>query len=189
VGHGPSRVAALVAAISPWDATEREHQAAALAWLAGTRDIYRRVKPGIPSPHLVSYVLLADPVSSGVFLVDHRLSGLWLPAGGHVERFEDPLETARREAMEELGISADLSITGPRPLFVTVTPTRGADPHTDVSLWYVLAGVRDMPITLDQREFAGGRWWTREEIEAADPTRFDPHLPRFLTKLRALTRP
>lgn len=173
-------VAGVVASIDPFDSVERAHRASALEWLAGTRDIYRRVKPATPSPHLVSYVVLADPADWSVFLVDHRLAGLWLPAGGHVEPYEDPLTTARREAMEELGI--DAPVTG--PLFITVTPTTGPDPHTDVSLWYLLSGDRSLPITLDTREFAGGRWWTPTEIAAASSSSFDPHIGRFLAKLR-----
>jgi hypothetical protein len=83
-------VAALVAAIEPFDDTERAHQADALAWLASTPDVYRRVRPATPPRHLVSYAFLADPRDESVFLVDHRLAGLWRPAGGHVEPLEEP---------------------------------------------------------------------------------------------------
>ena len=127
------------------------------------------------------------PADGGVFLVDHRLAGLWLPAGGHVEPGEDPLDTVRRETREELGIDAEFPHGGGQPVFITVTPT--TDPpalrHTDVSLWYVLRGHRELPIRLDQREFTGGRWWTTAEIRAAGPAVFDPHLGRFLAKLGA----
>jgi 8-oxo-dGTP pyrophosphatase MutT (NUDIX family) len=181
-------VAALVAAIEPFDDTERAHQADTLAWLASTNDIYRRARPATPPRHLVSYAVLADPRDGSVFLVDHRLSGLWLPAGGHVEPQEEPADTAEREAREELGIEADFSVAGRRPVFVTVTPTTGPDPHTDVSLWYLLAGQRGMPITLDPREFSGGRWWTGPQLESADPALFDPCMGRFLARLRAQPR-
>jgi hypothetical protein len=42
-------------------------------------------------------------------------------------------------------------------------------------------------ITLDPREFAGGRWWTTAEIAAADPDGFEPHLGRFIAKARFRT--
>jgi hypothetical protein len=58
--------------------------------------------------------------------------------------------------------------------------------HTDVSLWYVIAGHPGLPVVLDHREFAGGRWWTAAELEAASPALFDPHLGRFLAKVRAM---
>ena len=184
-----SAVRDLVAAIAPTDDLERAHQADVLAWLSSTDDIYRRRKPATPSKHLVSYTALLDPTDGAVFLVDHRLAGLTLPPGGHVEPGEDPAVTAHRETREELGIEADFSLAGPRPAFLTVTRTVGLDDdHTDVSLWYLLAGGRRSPIILDEREFTGGRWWTPAEIEAADPELFDPHLGRFMAKVAPLLR-
>jgi 8-oxo-dGTP diphosphatase len=188
VTSGPRDVAALVAAIEPCDDTERAHQADVLAWLASTPDVYRRVRPATPPRHLVSYAVLAGPRDGSVFLVDHRLAGRWLPAGGHVEPFEEPAVTAEREAREELGIEADFSVAGRRPVFVTVTPTVGPDSHTDVSLWYLLAGQPGMPIVLDPREFSGGRWWTGPQLESADPVLFDPGMSRFLAKVRGQPR-
>jgi hypothetical protein len=41
-----------------------------------------------------------------------------------------------------------------------------------------------MPITLDDREFAGGRWWAADEVVSADAALFDPCFGRFLAKLR-----
>jgi hypothetical protein len=132
VADGPRDVAALIAAVEPYDDTERAQQADVLAWLASTSDIYRRVKPATPPRHLVSCTVLTDPRGGSVFLVDHRLSGL----------------------------------------------------RTDVSLWYLLAGYPGMPVVLDPREFAGGRWWTGAELDSADPARFDPNMSRFLAKVR-----
>jgi 8-oxo-dGTP diphosphatase len=80
-------------------------------------------------------------------------------------------------------------VAGHRPVFLTVTPTTGlASRHTDVSLWYIIAGTRQLPVVPDPREFTGGRWWTIPEIEAADRARFDPHLGRFLAKVRSVIR-
>jgi 8-oxo-dGTP diphosphatase len=187
MAHSPQAVRELAAAIDPADELERAHRSDVLAWLAGTRDIYRRRRPATPPKHLVSYAVLIDPRDASVFLVDHVLAGLHLPSGGHVEPGEDPADTARREAREELGIEADFVAAGPRPVFLTVTRTVGTGPsHTDVSLWYVIAGHPGLPVVLDHREFTGGRWWTVPELEAASPALFDPHLGRFLAKIRAM---
>jgi hypothetical protein len=67
-----------------------------------------------------------------------------------------------------------------------VTQTTGPDSHTDVSLWFLLAGYPGMPVVLDPGEFADGRWWTGPELESADPALFDPAMGRFLAKLRSL---
>ncbi len=102
-----------------------------------------------------------------------------------MEPAENPANTVRREATEELGIKADLSVAGGRPAFLTVTRTIGFDAgHIDVSLWYLISGNRQMSIAPDPREFSGGRWWAAEEIEAASPALFDPHLGRFISKIR-----
>ncbi len=180
-----AEIRALVAGLVPADATEAEHQSRVLAWVDGTADIFRRVSPRTPSPHLVSYFLPVDPASGSMLLADHCKSGLWLPPGGHVEPGEHPAETVRRETREELGIDARFSpLTGERPAFVTVTPTvPGPGQHTDVSLWFVLECGADEELTPDPAEFRGVHWWTRPEIARADPGILDPHFRRMLAKI------
>ncbi|MCO8274828.1 NUDIX domain-containing protein [Actinoplanes sp. TRM 88003] len=175
-------VRAVVARLEPGDDIEAAHRAQTLDWLARTDDVYRRVKPATPDQHLVSYVVPVDPRDGAILLVDHVNAGLWLPPGGHVEPDEDPLLTARREIAEELGL--DGSGVSREPVFLTVTRTVGIDAgHTDVSLWYVMSCDQEQALVVDDGEFHRVRWWSRDELAAADPGRFDPHFFRFLTKL------
>ncbi|BCY10461.1 NUDIX hydrolase [Actinoplanes sp. L3-i22] len=171
----------LVSRLQPSDELAADHRRQALTWLSGTGDVFRRVKPASPPQHLVSYVV---PVAADgrILLVEHINAGLWLPPGGHVEPDEDPAVTARREIEEELGLgAAGLSGT---PGFLTITRTVGIDHgHTDVSLWYTLACTGDEELRPDDGEFTAVRWWTRAELAAADPARFDPHFFRFLAAL------
>lgn len=177
-------VSQLVEGLQPLDEFERADQDRALAWLASTGDIWRRAKPATPSPHLVSYVLLVDPDQRRVLLCDHRLSGLWLPTGGHVEPGEHPLETVRRETAEELGLTeVTLLPDVPAPFFTTWTRTVGQERHVDVSLWFALHGRESEPLDWDRREFHTVRWWHGDEVDAADPAQFDPQLGRALDKL------
>jgi 8-oxo-dGTP diphosphatase len=115
---------------APVDELGAEHRASALAWLASTDDVFRRIKPATPSQHLVSYVV---PVAADgrILLVDHVNAGLWLPPGGHVEVDEDPALTARREIREELGLG-DTGLSR-WPIFLTVTRTVGQDQRPDLS--------------------------------------------------------
>ena len=180
-----AKIAAQIMGIVPLDETERAHREDALRWLASTDDVFRRIPPRTPPKHVVSYFLLRDPADGSVLLVDHRKAGLWLPTGGHVDPGEDPVETVKREAGEELGIDAVFAEEPPAPSFITVTETTGPveQRHTDVSLWFLLVGSRTQALIPDMREFASVRWWTPGEVSAADATRFDPHLGRFLAKV------
>lgn len=171
---------------------EGAHQETALRWLDSTRDIYRRVKPATPSPHLVSYFLLVDRATRAVLLCDHRLSGLWLPTGGHVEPGEHPVDTVRREVVEELGIEATFDVvTGTKPFLLTVTETVGdlATRHTDVSSWFALAGHPGQLLHPDEREFKSVRWWNISELHAAALDRLEPHVLRALSALETNTSP
>ncbi|BDH55080.1 DNA mismatch repair protein MutT [Tsukamurella sp. PLM1] len=177
--------------IVPIDPLETEHRAEVLRWLTQTTDVFRRVSsPVEPSRHLVSYFLLVDPNDGSVLLGDHVKASLWLPSGGHVEPDEHPADTVVRECQEELGIEAAFHpIVGAHPLFITVTDTVGSDNvHNDVSLWYVLAHSSDAELRVDPREYRSVRWWQPDEILAADPVLFDPHMGRMLSKLGRLSQ-
>jgi 8-oxo-dGTP diphosphatase len=181
-----SVITALVSDFKPADDLGLEQRQDVLAWLGGTDDIFRRVKPRTPSPHLVSYFLLIDRPAASVLLCDHRLSGLWLPTGGHVEPGEHPADTARREVVEELGVTAEFDPEfGEQPFFLTMAETAGppALRHVDVSFWFALAGRAGQRLDPDPREFAGVRWWPTADLRAASPGQFDPHMLRALDAL------
>ncbi|MBY6413898.1 NUDIX hydrolase [Rhodococcus sp. BP-252] len=179
-------IAREVAAIVPADNVERTHRDQVLRWLAETQDVFRRVaNPVAPVRHLVSYFMVFDVTAGLVLLGEHIKAGLWLPPGGHVEPGEHPVDTVVRECREELGIDATfLPAAGRKPVFVTITDTVGsANVHNDVSLWYCLSVSRDTPMTIDPGEYTTVRWWSQDEITAAEPAKFDPHMIRMLRKL------
>ncbi|GGT00199.1 DNA mismatch repair protein MutT [Streptomyces violaceus] len=175
----------LVGAIEPWDHLERTHLEAATQWIVGGAPLYRVRKPDVPAMHLVSYLVVLDDTRGQLLLVAHRKAGLWLPAGGHVEPGEDPWATVVRECREELGIAAVASpVAGERPLFLTVTRTRGQGAHTDVSLWYLLNAGADTVTSYDHREFDAIRWLTDEQVLEQPEELLDPHMHRFTRKLQ-----
>ena len=172
-------ISKIVAAIEPLDDLEREHRDATIQWIRSGAPIFRTMKPDVPPMHLVSYFALVDEIRGKLLLVDHKLAGLWLPSGGHVEPDEDPRATVIRELSEELKLAADFM--QPNPLFITVTRTLGHGDHTDVSLWYLLRGDSTRAIDFDRGEFHGVRWFGFDEIPFE---RTDPHMRRFVAKLR-----
>jgi len=173
------QIHAEIEAISPADAIEAEHHADALTWLRSGAELCRIAKPATPPKHLVSYFAVVD--GENLLLVDHKNAQLWLPSGGHVEPGEHPRETVARELFEELGFKAAHEI-GP-PLMITASETVGLTAgHTDVSLWYVVHGDRSQELQYDKQEFNDVRWFKFSEIPYY---RTDPHLRRFVQKLKA----
>jgi 8-oxo-dGTP pyrophosphatase MutT (NUDIX family) len=54
---------------------------------------------------------------SRVALHWHRKNQMWLPAGGHLEPGEDPLEATLREVREEFALEAEVIGDGPRVVY------------------------------------------------------------------------
>ena len=177
-----NEIAAVVAAIDPIDELERMHRDSTIEWIRSGAPIFRTKKPEVPPKHLVSYFAVIDQQRGKLLLVDHKLAGLWLPSGGHVEPNEAPDATVARELSEELGLTADFIHAG--PLFITVTRTRKDGGHTDVSLWYLIRGDSSRVIEFDRSEFHSVRWFGFDEIPFE---RSDPHMRRFMGKLRTAT--
>ena len=177
-------IAQTVRSIQPYDSLEADHRDTTLSWIASGAPLCRIEKPDVPPRHLVSYFVVLDPEADAVLLVNHRLAGLWLPPGGHVEPHEHPRVTVVREADEELGLHARFfTMLGDNPFFVSVTTTRGIGQHTDVSLWYVIEGSRHKELAYDDREFGGYQWFDINQVLEMDSAELDPHMHRFLHKL------
>lgn len=180
------RLLDLLAGIDPVDEAEGEDIVRAARWIASGDPLYRVRKPDVPATHLVSYVVALDESTGELLLAAHRGAGLWLPTGGHVEPAEDPWHAAIRECREELSVPALPSqVAGDQPFFVSVTDTRGAGSHVDVSLWYVVAVDRAAVTSYDEGEFAAVRWLTPAEVLAEPIEGLDPQLHRFAGKLTA----
>lgn len=170
-----------IRSIDPFDALEAEHRRETIDWVESGAELARLKKPDTPPKHLVSYFLLVD--GEHYLLVEHRNAGLWLPTGGHVEPGERPIETARREAKEELGITP--RFLADEPLFVTSTKTVGRTAgHTDVSLWFVVLAEQSQRFDYDRNEFKSVRWFHRDELPLEQ---CDPHMGRFVEKLERRT--
>ena len=168
-----------VASILPFDEIEIEHRREVLAWIDSGVELCRLAKPASPPVHLVSYFALID--EGHMLLVEHRNAQLWRPTGGHVEPGEHPRVTVVRELLEELRIDYVGEVDS--PLMVTSTKTVGVTAgHTDVSLWYALRGDRTHALEFDSSEFLSVCWYPFDDIPFE---RSDPHMRRFVTKLRA----
>jgi 8-oxo-dGTP diphosphatase len=179
----------LVEDIETYDQLEEEHKFNVLNWIDSKEPLFRITKPDNPPKHLVSYFVLFDSVNNSILLIDHIKARLWLPTGGHVEVDEDPLDTVIREAREELNIDASLNTEfEANPFFITVTSTQHTDIHTDVSLWYIIEGDSNTVLEFDQKEMKSYRWLTLDSVLQENLSKFDPHMHRFVNKMKNYLR-
>lgn len=168
----------LIKNIPPFNHEEAQVIEETIEWITSGAPLYRLHKPDFPKKHLVTYFLHFDITAEKVLLVDHRKANLWLPAGGHIEPDENPLDSVERECLEELGIASEF--IQKTPLFISATETTGpSHPHIDVNLWYLLKGDASKTLLFDQTEFRSVHWFSFDEIPF-DHT--DQNLKTFIEK-------
>lgn len=178
-------IKSLFQAIEPFDAVEAEHKKDVIKWIDSGVPLFRVSKPDNPPKHLVSYFVLYDSSNDSIMLIDHVKAKLWLPPGGHVDINEHPRDTVVREAKEELDIDVTFDTNfGDSPLFVTVTETKHAGSHTDVSLWHIVRGDSSISLNCDSTEINSYKWQTLDQVLETDISKLDPHMHSFVNKMK-----
>ena len=129
--------------------------------------------------YTASVLIISDGQPAKALLTHHRKFDKWMPAGGHQEPWENPIETAIRETKEETGI--DVSNVMPAPiLFDAVTqqipppnyfleeeiPSFGDKPlHYHLDHIYVVK-LPEQIARHDQKESHAVKWFTLEQTES-----------------------
>jgi 8-oxo-dGTP pyrophosphatase MutT (NUDIX family) len=116
------------------------------------------------------------------FLVDdgrvalhwHRKEQMWLPAGGHVEPDEDPVQAVVRETFEETGVEAEVVASSPAydfakpaqlpPPIVILVEDIAEGPHQHIDMIYALR-----PRTPVAGLLPGFVWVSEAQLQANDP--------------------
>jgi 8-oxo-dGTP pyrophosphatase MutT (NUDIX family) len=116
----------------------------------------------------------------GVVLLRHRLLGIWVQPGGHVELDEAPHDAAARETREETGLKVD-HLDPPRLVHVNVHPGPRGHHHFDCR-WLLEARTTALRPDAGETEEVG--WF--EPAAAID--RCEPGLRAGLGKALELAR-
>lgn len=122
------------------------------------------VQENDPVVHFGIFFWPYNPKTKEVFITHHKKSGLWLAAGGHMERGEMPYDTAVREAREELGfVLKNLDKT---PFMISKTPVNmpGYQCRVHYDIWYLLP-TDGQTFDIDPQEFFDTKWVKLKEAE------------------------
>jgi 8-oxo-dGTP pyrophosphatase MutT (NUDIX family) len=115
----------------------------------------------------------------------HRKLAMWLPAGGHIEANEDPVEAVLRETIEEFAIEAEVMQLGlRRGSYYDGGPTQIEPPHC-VQNCIVEPGHEHIDFIWHLNGYPGRSegdnsppvWFTIEELEAGIGTHNGVHHP------------
>lgn len=121
--------------------------------------------------------ILSSDSPKKVLLIHHKKLGRWLQPGGHIERFENPLEAAVREVKEETGIDIgflkdqvhfidDNASFLPIPKFLmeqTIPAFEDQPKHYHLDINY-LVEIPEQSLKLSEHESHDIGWFTKEEI-------------------------
>jgi 8-oxo-dGTP pyrophosphatase MutT (NUDIX family) len=141
--------------------------------------------------HFTASAFVLSPDRRDLVLIHHKKLGIWVQPGGHIEASdEDLLRSARREVLEEVGLSElesieSISGAGGSLLFdvdIHLIPARKADPaheHFDVRFAFV-SKTREL---VHSEEVADLRW---VPLDAVEQMGTDESVLRAVAKLRAL---
>lgn len=124
----------------------------------------------------VAVIVLTQERPRKVLLLHHRKFDKWMPPGGHVESWENPMEAAIREAREETGLDIapyldpiqpiDHSSVLPRPSYMLESKIQayGDEPehyHTDIC--YVVH-IPEQAVNHNVHESHDIRWFDHSQL-------------------------
>lgn len=101
----------------------------------------------------------------------------WAPPGGHLEFFESPQECARREVLEETGIS----VKNICPSFYTNDFYTKENKHY-ITLYFICDHDSGIPVVLEPNKCMQWGWFAWEEL----PTPLFLSFENFVNKINAL---
>lgn len=155
-----------------------------IAFVEGRADcLLRSCVPG----HLTGSAWIVSPDRRRTLLTHHRKLGKWLQLGGHADGDEDLLAVARREAIEESGLTAVHAVS---PAIFDVDrhwiPPRKSDPghyHYDLRFLFAADPAAALAISSESKDLA---WVAIDQVTTLNP---EESMARMVRKTQAVRDP
>lgn len=151
------------------------------AFLEDHQDIYSRDNL---FGHITASAFILSPDSKSVLLIEHKKYRKWLIPGGHVDPEETPVEAARREAEEEVGIR-EMTLLSQSILDIDIhripsSEKRGEPEHWHFDVRFLFQAHQDR-VSLNLEEATDYRWVSLSEAKRLR----DRPLTRMISKIPA----
>ncbi len=137
--------------------------------------------------HLTASALVLNSEGSHVLLIAHKSLGRWLQPGGHIEPDEELEAAARRELVEETGLSA-VRLLNELPIDVDsheipANAQKGEGPHLHHDFQYLYQLTSPAAIALQEDEVSQFKWVSLDDLAHGD---YGRRLSRVSAKLSDL---
>jgi len=126
--------------------------------------------------HFTSTVFVVDLSKEAILLHWHEKVCAWLPPGGHIEIDEDPVQTAKREVLEETGLKVKIieqknnenlqevrQIEPPYTILLEKIDDPKSNSHEHIDMIYFGMKIDDLDIPKNWQ------WVTKEQLERSLP--------------------
>lgn len=156
-----------IAAYSPVNAQEEADKRVILHHLQSGEDIYTRENL---TAHMTASAWIVSPDRTQVLMAFHKIYNSWAWLGGHADGERDMAAVARREAMEESGLT-DVRLLTPDPISVEVLTVDGHEKrgayvpsHLHLNVTYLFEADPCLPLRIKSDENSGVAWIRMDEI-------------------------
>lgn len=151
----------------PVNAQEEKDKQQLLAWLSSGIDLYSR---DCAAAHLTASAWVVSPDRKQVLMAYHKIYNSWAWTGGHADGERDLCAVARREAVEESGIT-ELKLLDPGIFSLEILSVDGHEKrgqyvstHLHLNVTYLFEAVPVAPLRCKPDENTGVAWIPIDEL-------------------------
>lgn len=178
-----------IGAYCPVNEQEQHDKAELLRWLSSGLDVYSR---SCNAAHLTASAWVVSPDRQKVLMIYHNLYDSWAWMGGHADGMTDLHEVARKEVMEECGLTELKSLSDDifslEVLTVDGHEKRGkyVSSHLHLNVTYLFEADPTLPVFIKPDENSGVGWFTTEEVphKTSEPWFRDRIYSKLMQKVR-----